>query len=110
MQDARRSHWIIFQHIQTIQHFVFMMMTSIASQSGFSIEEACGCEIGAMFGFEFRMLQGTFQYICIELKPIIEKKDSAMRQAIPLEQATNSEYHTIAHLFGVSRLSVCVIV
>ena len=42
-----------------------------------------------------------------------------MRKAIPLEQrvaialwrlATNEDYRTIAHLFGVSRSSVCVIV
>ena len=60
----------------------------------------------------FRMSHGMFQYICTKLKPIVEKKNSVMRQAIPLEQrvaialwrmATNSEYRNIAHLFGVSR-------
>ncbi len=49
----------------------------------------------------------------------LEKRDTVMRRAIPLEQrvaialwrlATNGDYRTIAHLFGVSRASVCLIV
>ena len=134
MQDARRNRWVIFRRIQAVQRFVFVMMTSIAIQSRVLIERSVWMRdrsnvwwdriVGQCFSASdwlenFRMSQGTFQYICIELKPIIEKKDSAMRQAIPLEQrvaialwrlATNSEYRTIAHLFGVSRSSVCVIV
>ena len=58
----------------------------------------------------FRMSRDTFSYLCQELKPIIERHDSATRRAIPVKQrvaialwklATNGEYRTIAHLFGV---------
>ena len=63
----------------------------------------------------FRMSRGTFLYLCAELKSL-EKRDTVMRRAIPLEQrvaialwrlATNGDYRTIAHLFGVSRAFVC---
>ena len=66
----------------------------------------------------FRMSRGTFLYLCAELKSL-EKRDSAMRRAISLEQrvatalwrlATNDDYRAIAHLFGVSRASVCLLV
>ena len=65
------------------------------------------------------MSRGTFLYLCAELKSYVEKEDTVMRIAIPLEQrvaialwrlATNGDYRTIAHLFGVSRVSVCLIV
>jgi hypothetical protein len=65
------------------------------------------------------MSRDTFLYLCEELKPAIERHDSILRRAIPVQQrvaialwklATNSEYRSIAHLFGVSRSSVCLIV
>ena len=67
----------------------------------------------------FCMSESTFKYICDELKPAMERKDTTMRRAIPVKQrvgialwrlSTNSDYQTIAHLFGVSRSTVCVIV
>ena len=67
----------------------------------------------------FRMSHNTFRYLCNELREAIEKKDTIMRKAIPVEQrvaltlwrlATPSDYRTIGHLFGVSKAAVCVIV
>ena len=56
--------------------------------------------------------------MCNEIWPVIEKEDTVMRTAISVEQqvaltlwflATNSDYRTIGHLFGVSKPTVCVI-
>ena len=64
------------------------------------------------------MSQATFLYVCSEIWPLIEKEDTMMRTAIPVEQrvaltlwflATNSDYRTIGHLFGVSKPTVCVV-
>ena len=64
------------------------------------------------------MSQATFMYLCNELRSAIEKEDTVMRNAIPVEQrvaltlwflATNADYRTIEHLFGVSKPTVCVI-
>ena len=66
----------------------------------------------------FRMSQATFLYVCNEIRPVVEKEDTVMRSAIPVEQrvaltlwflATNSDYRTIGHLFGVSKHTVCVV-
>ena len=66
----------------------------------------------------FRMSQATFMYVCNELRSTIEKSDTEMRKAIPLEQrvaltlwflAMNADYRTIGHLFGVSKPTVCVV-
>ena len=65
------------------------------------------------------MRKTTFDYLCSKLKPAIERKTTRLREAISVEQrvaictwclATNVEYRTVAHLFGVSRSSVCLIV
>ena len=62
--------------------------------------------------------QATFTYLCSELRSTIEKTDTEMRAAVPVEQrvaltlwflATNADYRTIGHLFGVSKPTVCVI-
>ena len=67
----------------------------------------------------FRMQKSTFMYTCNLLRPHIQKKDTIMRCAITVEKrvavtlwrlATNVEHHTIGHLFGISRASVCCIV
>lgn len=66
----------------------------------------------------FRMSQATFVYVCDELRSAIEKANTEMRKAIPVEQrvaltlwylATNTDYRTIGHLFGVSKATVCVV-
>ena len=62
------------------------------------------------------MSHETFNYLCNKLRSTIEKNDTAMRKAIPVEQrlaltlwllATNADYRTIGHLFGVSKSAVC---
>ena len=67
----------------------------------------------------FRIRKETFVYICDQLKPVIERQDTQLRKAISVQQrvaitiwclAMPCEYHTIAHLFGVGRSSVCAIV
>ena len=69
----------------------------------------------------FRMSNNTFTYLCNELRQAIQKKDTEMRKAIPVEQrvaialwrlATTTDYRTIGHLFGVSKpavLRMCVL-
>ena len=66
----------------------------------------------------FRVNRATFQFLCRELQPHLEKSD-AVRTPLPLEQrvaiclwrlGTNVEYRTISHLFGVGISTVCVAV
>ena len=56
--------------------------------------------------------------VCSEIRLLIEKEDTMMRTAIPVEQwvaptiwflATNSDYRTIGHLYCVSKPTICVI-
>ena len=65
------------------------------------------------------MSRETFRVLCNQLKPIIERKTTKLRESISVEKrlaitlwflATTAEYRTIAHLFGVARSSVCEIV
>ena len=67
----------------------------------------------------FRMSRETFRVLCNQLKPIIERKTTKLRESISVEKrlaiilwflATTAEYRTIAHLFGVARSSVREIV
>ena len=65
------------------------------------------------------MSKETFNYLCGKLRIHIEKRYTNKRSAISFKQrvaiclwflASSVEYRTIAHLFGVSRPSVCLIV
>ena len=65
----------------------------------------------------FHMTKATFMYVCDELQPRLTKEDIRMRKAITVEKrvavalwrlATNCECRTIAHVFGISRSSVCL--
>ena len=65
-----------------------------------------------------RMSKATFLYVCDELRSSVEKNDTSMRKAIPVEQrvaltlwflSTGADFRTIGHLFGVSKSAVCVI-
>ena len=58
-------------------------------------------------------------YLCTQLQPRLGRSDTHMHKAIPTEQhlaitlwclATPAEYRSIAHLFGVGRSTVCMIV
>ncbi|XP_049579200.1 uncharacterized protein zgc:113227 [Syngnathus scovelli] len=64
----------------------------------------------------FRMSEATFLDICSKLRPAMEKRDTNFRVCVPLKKrvavalwklATNSEYRSIGHLFGVSKTTVC---
>ncbi|XP_065903783.1 uncharacterized protein [Dysidea avara] len=66
----------------------------------------------------FRISWETFYYLCQKLGPVIQRENTQLRNAIPVNKrlamtlwclATCSEYRTIAHLFGVARCTVCVI-
>lgn len=67
----------------------------------------------------FRVSRNTFYILCEQLTPYIRRRDTQLRRAICVEHrvaitlwclATCGEYRTIAHLFGVARCTVCVIV
>ena len=67
----------------------------------------------------FRMSQATFIYVCNDLRLTIEKTDTELRKAVPVEQrvaltlwflATNADYRTIGHLFGASKSAMSVII
>ncbi|KAL2084547.1 hypothetical protein ACEWY4_020065 [Coilia grayii] len=62
------------------------------------------------------MSRETFQYLCSRVQPVMEKQDTTFRLCVPLQQrvaialwklATNSDYRSIGHLFGVSRSTAC---
>ena len=66
----------------------------------------------------FRMSHQTFLYLCNKLRSSIERTDTVMRRAVSVERrvaltlwflATNSDYRTIGHLFGVSKATVCLV-
>ena len=65
-----------------------------------------------------RMSKATFLCVYDELRSSVEKNDTSMRKAIPVEQrvaltlwflSTGADFRTIGHLFGVSKSAVCVI-
>ena len=66
-----------------------------------------------------RISRGTFDILCRELRPHIERQTTYQRQPISVEKrvavtlwrlATNVEYRTLSELFGIGRSTVCVIV
>ena len=67
----------------------------------------------------FRDSRSTSLILCEQLKPSIQRRTTQLCKSICVEHrvaitlwgpATCGEYHTIAHLFGVARCTVCVIV
>ena len=65
------------------------------------------------------MSRQTYLHLCEQLRPEIQHMDTNYRQAVPVKKrvaitlwylATPGEYRTIAHLFGIARSTVCVIV
>ena len=68
---------------------------------------------------KFRTRKQTFDYLCSKLQPAIEKRNTVLHAAVCVEQrvavsvwclALGVEYRTVAHLFGISVASVCLIV
>lgn len=66
-----------------------------------------------------RMTRPTFEIVCNELKPYIERQVTKFRHPVSVEArvaitiwrlATNVEYRTIAALFGLGRSTICKIV
>ena len=67
----------------------------------------------------FRMSKQSFDYLCGQLKDVLEKQTTKLRKPLTVQQrvaitlwvlANTSEHHTVAHLFGVARCMVCVVV
>ena len=67
----------------------------------------------------FRVSKATFDYLCHNLQPLIQKASTSMRRPVSVERrvavtlwilATPSEYCSVAHLFGLARCTVCQIV
>ncbi|KAJ4935844.1 hypothetical protein JOQ06_017371 [Pogonophryne albipinna] len=65
---------------------------------------------------DFRMSKGSFQLLCIRLEATLGRRNTNYRECVPVPKkiaialwklATNSEYRTISHLFGVGRYTVC---
>ena len=66
-----------------------------------------------------RMTRDTFEILCNELRPYIERQDTRYRKSVSVEVrvavtiwrlGTNIEYRTIAALFGLGRSTACEIV
>ncbi|KAM3849596.1 uncharacterized protein ACN63O_002484 [Diretmus argenteus] len=66
----------------------------------------------------FRMRKTTFQQLCDILRPHIQRQSTTFRRPVPVEQrvaiciwrlATNVEFRTIAHLFGVGQSTAVTI-
>lgn len=64
------------------------------------------------FKDNFRVNRSTFQHILEQIEPYLKKKDTVLRQAIPIEKrlgcalyllGSTSELRTIAHLFGIGK-------
>ena len=67
----------------------------------------------------FCLTKDTFMYMCNEFRARLTKENTRMRRAVSVEKrvavalwrpATNCECRAIAHLFGISQSSVCLIV
>ena len=63
-----------------------------------------------MFVSNLRMSKTTFMLLCGELEPFIRSSDATFRRAMSVQHrvaitiwrlATNAEYRTISHLFGI---------
>ena len=60
----------------------------------------------------FRMSRTLFNYLCSELREQIERQDTRLRCAIPVDRrvaitlwrlATNADYRSTGHIFGVAK-------
>ena len=60
----------------------------------------------------FRMSKSTFEYLCDQLRPFVQRQHTRLRSPLSVERrvtitlwtlSTPAEYRTIGHLFGVAR-------
>ena len=65
----------------------------------------------------FRMSRESFYYLCDQLKHLLEKQTTRLRKPLSVEQRVAitlwilaTPIDTVAHLFGVARCTVCVVV
>ena len=67
---------------------------------------------------EFTDVATYLLYLCDELRSSIEKSDTAMRKAVPVDMSvaltlwfleTGADYRTIGHLFAVSKSTICLV-
>ena len=79
----------------------------------------CGSFTSEQWLENFRMSRSTFQYLCDKVRSMIEREDTRLRKAVPTDKrvaitlwffATGADYRTIAHLFGVSKSTVSLVV
>ena len=133
-QQARKRRRQIFCQRQAQQRLVFaFLLSSLVAVNLHSttrslwVKERSTCWweeiVGGTFTPQdwldnFRMSHQTFLYLCNELRSSIERTDTVMRRAVSVERrvaltlwflATNSDYRTIGHLFGVSKATVCLV-
>lgn len=63
-----------------------------------------------------RMSRSTFLYLCSQVRPLLQKQDTSLRAAIPVEDrvavtlwrlANNADYRSVAELFGLGHSTVC---
>ena len=92
----------------------------VKERSNFWWEHVVNCTFTSTDWMEnFCMSQSTFTYLCNELRQTIQRRDTVMSKAIPVELrvaltlwrlATTTDYRTIGHPFGVSKAAACTIV
>ena len=67
----------------------------------------------------FKISQETFNFLCQQLRPALEKQNTQLRSSLSVEKrlgvtlwylATSMEFHSIGHLFGIARCTAGVIV
>ena len=127
-QHARKWRWQIFCQRQAQQCLVFAFLLSslvavnvhsMTRSLWFKKRSTCWWEgiVGGTFTHQdwldnFWMSHQTFLYLCNELRSSIDRTDTVMTRAVSVERrvgltlwflATNSDYRTIGHLFGVSK-------
>ena len=130
---ARRRHMQEFELKQNLEmvFFVVFLCLSVSMQT---VNKSIWMKTRSSYWWEkivmeeftesdwmenFRMGRHTFMYVCNQLCPYVKRNSTKMREPISVEKrvavtiwrlATNVEYCTIGHLFGISRASVCCIV
>ena len=123
---ARARRRMTFARKQAQQHLFFVLMMSLVAFNVSSPARSIWMKERSSYWWNhivsqtfsagdwldnFRMSRATFIYVCNELRSAIEKNDTEMRNAVPVELrvALTLWFCTIGHLFGVSKPTVCVI-